>query len=72
MEYVSKQIPSPQDYGFAEPDRKILGGCFGTGITKSGLDWEIYRSQQIPAPHDYNTDRAWDYLASPSGGAPPS
>ena len=39
----------------------------GAGNSKSGLDWEIRRANQIPAPHDYNTDQAWSYLDGTNG-----
>ena len=29
---------------------------------KTALEWDIYRSQQIPAPHDYDVNACWAYL----------
>jgi hypothetical protein len=48
----------------------VWGGAMPNGITKTHLDWEIYRSSQIPAPGQHNVNTSFDYLGRSTGNLP--
>ena len=60
--HVVRDLPLQAARHLAPPK----GGRFNASDAKSGLEWDIYRAQQLPGP-DYDTNAAHQYLEGKAG-----
>jgi Sperm-tail PG-rich repeat len=60
----ARELPGPGEYYTEDPEvpRKLPGGKFNTGRSKTQLEWTIYNAKKSPGPGEYSIDQPSKYV----------